>query len=158
MTVSKPSATLLLILSPSVKLPSRTLRWVGCGHRNKFKFSNDTTSGIVGIGYSNVSIIKQLRKEIGGKFAHCLSHQSDSKSYISLGTDAIVKGMAVARIQSYVFDSMKSELMKHIQETPIDDPQVKVITKRTCGIRIITYPLSKGFMLILNLEESLTPR
>nr|GMD83791.1 aspartic proteinase CDR1-like [Ipomoea batatas] len=35
----------------------------------------------------------------------------------------VALGMAVARIQSYVFDRMKSELMKHIQETPIDDPQ-----------------------------------
>nr|GMC55991.1 aspartic proteinase CDR1-like [Ipomoea batatas] len=148
---------------------------LGCGHRNKVKFSNSSASGIVGLGYSNVSIIKQLRKEIGGKFAHCLSPQSDSKSYISFGNDAIVKGpddvlipfaispeqpfywvilqsmsvgdknftiqqspgerveaygniiidsgTTVTRIPPDVFDGMKSELMKHINDTPIDDPQ-----------------------------------
>nr|GMC60776.1 aspartic proteinase CDR1-like [Ipomoea batatas] len=145
---------------------------LGCGHQNKFKFSNGIASGVVGLGYSNVSIIKQLHKEIDGKFAHCLSPQSDSKSYISFGTDAIVKGPDVVSIpflispvdpfywltlksmsvgnksfpiqlpplESYgnividsgltvtyippdVFDGMKSELMKHIHDTPIDDPQ-----------------------------------
>nr|GMC55987.1 aspartic proteinase CDR1-like [Ipomoea batatas] len=145
---------------------------LGCGHQNKFKFSNGTASGVLGLGYSNVSIIKELRKEIGGKFAHCLSPQSDSKSYISFGTDAVVKGpdavsipfvtfpieplywltlksmsvgnksfsvelpllespgniiidsgSTVTYIPSDVFDSMKSELMKHIHDTPIDDPQ-----------------------------------
>nr|GMC52178.1 aspartic proteinase CDR1-like [Ipomoea batatas] len=71
---------------------------LGCGHRNKAMFSNSTASGIVGLGYSNVSIIKQLRKEISGKFAYCLSPQSDSKSYISFGMDAIVKGYDVGFI------------------------------------------------------------
>nr|GMC54868.1 aspartic proteinase CDR1-like [Ipomoea batatas] len=146
---------------------------LGCGHQNKFKFSNVTASGVFGLGYSNVSIIKELRKEIGGKFAHCLSPQSDSKSYISFGADAIVEGpdtilidllispvkpfhywltlksmsvgdknfpvelpplesygniiidsgTTVTRIPPDVFDGMKSELMKHINDTPIDDPQ-----------------------------------
>nr|GMC52169.1 aspartic proteinase CDR1-like [Ipomoea batatas] len=145
---------------------------LGCGHQNKFKFSNGIASGIVGLGYSNISIIKQLGKEIGGKFAYCLSPQSHSRSYISFGSDAVVEGpdavlipflispfkpfywltlksmsvgnqsfpillpplesygnividsgMTVTRIPSDVFDGMKSELMKHIHETPIEDPQ-----------------------------------
>nr|GLL46742.1 aspartic proteinase CDR1-like [Ipomoea trifida] len=146
---------------------------LGCGHWNNVTFSNSIASGIVGLGYSNVSIMKQLSKEIGGKFAHCLSSQSDSKSYISFGTDAIVKGpdavstyisirpeeppfywlslesmsvgeknisvkqspletpgnividsgMTLTTIPPDVFDSMKSEIMKHIGETPVDDPQ-----------------------------------
>ncbi|XP_019152435.1 PREDICTED: aspartic proteinase CDR1-like [Ipomoea nil] len=65
---------------------------LGCGHRNDVTFSNGIASGIVGLGYSNVSIVKHLSEEIGGKFAHCLSSQSDSKSYISFGPDAIVTG------------------------------------------------------------------
>ncbi|XP_019152439.1 PREDICTED: aspartic proteinase CDR1-like [Ipomoea nil] len=144
---------------------------LGCGHQNKAKFSNTTASGIVGLGYSNASIIKQLREQIGGKFAHCFSPQSDSKSYISFGTDAIVtgpdtviipltittgdpfywlvldsmsvgnknfplevrpedagniiidSGTTVTFLPPNVFDGMKSEFMKHIDHTPIDDPQ-----------------------------------
>ncbi|XP_019152433.1 PREDICTED: aspartic proteinase CDR1-like [Ipomoea nil] len=64
----------------------------GCGHQNSGTFFGNT-SGIVGLGNSDISIVKQLDKEIGGKFAYCLSsHHPDSKSHISFGKDAIVKG------------------------------------------------------------------
>ncbi|XP_019152432.1 PREDICTED: aspartic proteinase CDR1-like [Ipomoea nil] len=63
----------------------------GCGHQNSVTFSGNV-SGIVGLGNSNISIVKQLDKDVGGKFAYCLSSQPDSKSHISFGKDAIVKG------------------------------------------------------------------
>ncbi|XP_019152431.1 PREDICTED: aspartic proteinase CDR1-like [Ipomoea nil] len=62
----------------------------GCGHNNSG--FPDVSSGIFGLGYSNVSFVKKLRNQIDGKFAYCLSPQPDSKSYISFGTDAIVTG------------------------------------------------------------------
>nr|GMC50275.1 aspartic proteinase CDR1-like [Ipomoea batatas] len=63
----------------------------GCGHQNSGTFLGNA-SGIVGLGNSNISIVKQLDKDVGGKFAYCLSSQPDSKSHISFGTDAIVNG------------------------------------------------------------------
>ncbi|XP_019152430.1 PREDICTED: aspartic proteinase CDR1-like [Ipomoea nil] len=147
----------------------------GCGDNNVF-FPN-VTSGVVGLGYSSVSIVKQLGNKIRGKFAYCLSPQPDSKSYICFGTDAIVSGpdavstpIAVSLdkttyywlslesisagdknfpvkqsstsdtsgqtgnviidsgttltiIPADVFDSLKSELMKQIPATPVDDPR-----------------------------------
>nr|GMC47817.1 aspartic proteinase CDR1-like [Ipomoea batatas] len=63
----------------------------GCGHQNSGTFLGNA-SGIVGLGNSDISIVKQLGKDVGGKFAYCLSSQPDSKSHISFGTDAIVKG------------------------------------------------------------------
>ncbi|XP_031120543.1 aspartic proteinase CDR1-like [Ipomoea triloba] len=150
----------------------------GCGHNNS-GFPN-VTSGIFGLGYSNVSIVKQLSNEISGKFAYCLSPQPDSKSYISFGKDAIVtgpdavsipfslsldktifywltlesmsagdknfpvkqsspsdignqaaasgnviidSGTTMTIIPTYMFNSLKSELMKQIPATPLDDPR-----------------------------------
>nr|GLL46744.1 hypothetical protein Itr_chr14CG14560 [Ipomoea trifida] len=61
-------------------------------------------------------------------------------------------------ISSNVADGLETIISRQIILANVVFRTVKVITKRTCGIRIITYPLSKGFMLILNLEESLTPR
>nr|GLL18092.1 aspartic proteinase CDR1-like [Ipomoea trifida] len=63
----------------------------GCGHQNSGTFLGNA-SGIVGLGNSDISIVKQLGKDVGGKFAYCLSSQPDSKSHISFGTDAIVNG------------------------------------------------------------------
>nr|GMC52181.1 aspartic proteinase CDR1-like [Ipomoea batatas] len=63
----------------------------GCGHQNSGTFLGNA-SGIVGLGNSDISIVKQLDKDVRGKFAYCLSSQPDSKSHISFGTDAIVNG------------------------------------------------------------------
>nr|GLL18090.1 aspartic proteinase CDR1-like [Ipomoea trifida] len=52
----------------------------GCGHENSGTFSGNS-SGIVGLGNSDISIVKQLDKDVGGKFAYCLSSQPDSKSH-----------------------------------------------------------------------------
>nr|GMC47819.1 aspartic proteinase CDR1-like [Ipomoea batatas] len=64
----------------------------GCGHENGGTFS-DSTSGIVGLGGDGVtSIIAQLDRQIGGKFAYCLSADANSTSHISFGPDAVVNG------------------------------------------------------------------
>ncbi|XP_019152438.1 PREDICTED: probable aspartic protease At2g35615 [Ipomoea nil] len=49
--------------------------------------------------------------------------QRSSLEFYSYGNIIIDSGMTVTHLPSDVFDSMKSELMKQIQETPIDDPQ-----------------------------------
>ncbi|XP_019152434.1 PREDICTED: aspartic proteinase CDR1-like [Ipomoea nil] len=67
----------------------------GCGHKNRATSYGNAThnaTGVVGLGYSNGSIVTQLDKDFGGKFAYCLSSQPDSKSHISFGKDAIVNG------------------------------------------------------------------
>lgn len=43
----------------------------GCGFENSGTF-NETSSGIVGLGGGQLSIVRQLGKQIGGKFSYCL--------------------------------------------------------------------------------------
>nr|XP_004244685.1 aspartic proteinase CDR1 [Solanum lycopersicum] len=69
----------------------------GCGHHNGGTFNNHT-SGIIGLGGGNVSIINQLDKEINGKFSYCLisialgSPISNVTSHINFGSSASVSG------------------------------------------------------------------
>ncbi|KAJ8555292.1 hypothetical protein K7X08_012788 [Anisodus acutangulus] len=70
----------------------------GCGHDNGGSFGNNT-SGIVGLGGSNVSIIKQLDKQVNGRFSYCLipndfssSSPSNATSHINFGAAAVVSG------------------------------------------------------------------
>ncbi|XP_009620775.1 probable aspartic protease At2g35615 isoform X2 [Nicotiana tomentosiformis] len=73
----------------------------GCGHDNGGTFTNLTT-GIVGLGGSNLSIVKQLEKEVVGSFSYCLipldlssSSASNATSHISFGPLARVSGPKV---------------------------------------------------------------
>ncbi|KAK4729229.1 hypothetical protein R3W88_022217 [Solanum pinnatisectum] len=43
----------------------------GCGHDNSGTFTN-ATSGIIGLGGGNASIVNQMHHEIKGKFSYCL--------------------------------------------------------------------------------------
>lgn len=63
----------------------------GCGHQNGGTF-NDATSGIVGLGGGPVSIITQLSKHVGGKFAYCLPSQEtlNISTHIAFGADAVI--------------------------------------------------------------------
>ncbi|PHT64289.1 Aspartic proteinase CDR1 [Capsicum annuum] len=70
----------------------------GCGHDNGGTFNNHT-SGIIGLGGGEVSIIKQLDKQINGKFSYCLipiqldsTSISNVTSHINFGSNAIVSG------------------------------------------------------------------
>ncbi|WMV40419.1 hypothetical protein MTR67_033804 [Solanum verrucosum] len=69
----------------------------GCGHDNGGTFNN-YTSGIIGLGGGEVSIINQLDKEINGKFSYCLisipldSPISNVTSHINFGSSATVSG------------------------------------------------------------------
>nr|XP_009589289.1 aspartic proteinase CDR1-like [Nicotiana tomentosiformis] len=69
----------------------------GCGHDNSGTFNN-YTSGIIGLGGGEVSIINQLDKQIKGKFSYCLipiplqSSISNATSHINFGDSATVSG------------------------------------------------------------------
>ncbi|XP_059315843.1 aspartic proteinase CDR1-like [Lycium ferocissimum] len=69
----------------------------GCGHNNSGTFTN-YTSGIIGLGGGEVSIINQLDKQIQGKFSYCLipisleSSFSNASSHINFGSSATVLG------------------------------------------------------------------
>ncbi|CAL9006142.1 unnamed protein product [Prunus brigantina] len=78
----------------NVALP-KTL--IGCGHDNNGTF-DEKSSGIVGLGGGNESLITQLGASIDGKFSHCLvSIQSQAKttSKLNFGTNAVVSGSEV---------------------------------------------------------------
>ncbi|CAN4075829.1 unnamed protein product [Withania somnifera] len=69
----------------------------GCGHDNGGTFNN-YTSGIIGLGGGEVSLIRQLDTHINGKFSYCLmsipldSSISNVTSHINFGSNAIVSG------------------------------------------------------------------
>ncbi|XP_055819385.1 aspartic proteinase CDR1-like [Solanum dulcamara] len=72
----------------------------GCGHDNGGTFNN-FTAGIVGLGGSKISFIKQLDKQIKGKFSYCLipidlsapfSFPPNATGKINFGPKAVVSG------------------------------------------------------------------
>ncbi|XP_058777059.1 aspartic proteinase CDR1-like [Vicia villosa] len=69
---------------------------MGCGHNNGNSMYNGPSSGIIGFGNGDTSLIKQLGSSIGGKFSYCLIDDYNSKSKrsskLSFGDDAIVSG------------------------------------------------------------------
>ncbi|XP_060182606.1 aspartic proteinase CDR1-like [Lycium barbarum] len=82
--------------SKNVSIPNIAF---GCGHSNAGTFPN-TTSGIIGLGGGNVSIVNQMNQEIKGKFSYCLipletSTNSNSTSHINFGESAVVSGPGV---------------------------------------------------------------
>ncbi|KAH0644310.1 hypothetical protein KY284_032194 [Solanum tuberosum] len=69
----------------------------GCGHDNSGTFTN-ATSGIIGLGGGNASIVNQMHHEIKGKFSYCLIplklllDSSNATSHINYGGNAVVSG------------------------------------------------------------------
>ncbi|KAK4729225.1 hypothetical protein R3W88_022213 [Solanum pinnatisectum] len=69
----------------------------GCGHDNGGTFPN-ATSGIIGLGGGNASIVNQMHQQIKGKFSYCLIplesllDNSNATSHINFGNCAIVSG------------------------------------------------------------------
>ncbi|GAV78152.1 Asp domain-containing protein, partial [Cephalotus follicularis] len=67
----------------------------GCGHDNGGAF-NEKTTGIIGLGGGQVSLISQLSMSINGKFSYCLvpltSTSSNDSSTINFGANAVVSG------------------------------------------------------------------
>ncbi|KDO42752.1 hypothetical protein CISIN_1g014537mg [Citrus sinensis] len=73
----------------AVALPGITF---GCGTNNGGLFNSKTT-GIVGLGGGDISLISQMRTTIAGKFSYCLVPVSSTK--INFGTNGIVSGPGV---------------------------------------------------------------
>ncbi|CAK8535612.1 unnamed protein product [Lathyrus sativus] len=71
---------------------------IGCGHTNTWSYSyKGKSSGVIGFGKGDMSIIKQLGSSIDGKFSYCLIvndyyKQSNLSSKLNFGDDAIVSG------------------------------------------------------------------
>ncbi|XVF30476.1 hypothetical protein REPUB_Repub16aG0061300 [Reevesia pubescens] len=67
---------------------------IGCGHNNDGTF-NEKTSGIIGLGGGDVSLISQLGTSIAGKFSYCLLPVSKAgeSSKMNFGSNAIVSGV-----------------------------------------------------------------
>ncbi|XWS24790.1 hypothetical protein CRYUN_Cryun27aG0014800 [Craigia yunnanensis] len=69
---------------------------IGCGHNNDGTF-DENTSGIVGLGGGEVSLISQLGTSIAGKFSYCLLpiSKAGESSKMNFGSNAIVSGAGV---------------------------------------------------------------
>ncbi|KAE8667535.1 Aspartic proteinase CDR1 [Hibiscus syriacus] len=72
------------------------IRYPGCGHNNDGTF-NEKTSGIIGLGGGEVSLISQLGTSIAGKFSYCLLPISETgnSSRLNFGSSAVVSGPGV---------------------------------------------------------------
>ncbi|XP_059664256.1 aspartic proteinase CDR1-like [Cornus florida] len=71
----------------------------GCGRDNGGIF-NESTSGIIGLGGAQLSLVNQLSENIHGKFSYCLvppfnATSSGVTSKINFGTNATVSGSGV---------------------------------------------------------------
>ncbi|KAL1538337.1 aspartic proteinase CDR1-like [Salvia divinorum] len=87
-------ATETLTFDGGVSFPNLTF---GCGHENSGRL-NDAASGVVGLAVAgdSLSIIKQLKSSIRGKFSYCLTlRDSNATSKISFGSSAVVAGPKV---------------------------------------------------------------
>ncbi|KAK8286004.1 hypothetical protein V6Z11_D08G261300 [Gossypium hirsutum] len=69
---------------------------IGCGTVNGGTF-DEKTSGIIGLGGGQVSLISQLRTSVAGKFSYCLLpiSQAGNSSKINFGSNAIVSAPGV---------------------------------------------------------------
>ncbi|KAK8558807.1 hypothetical protein V6N13_098441 [Hibiscus sabdariffa] len=69
---------------------------MGCGLNNGGIFS-EKTSGIIGLGVGETSLISQLGTSIAGKFSYCLLPISETgnSSKMNFGTNAVVSGRGV---------------------------------------------------------------
>jgi hypothetical protein len=97
--LSKETLTLYSTSGSSVSFPNTI---IGCGHNNKFLFSDQNYSGIVGLGNGPTSLIKQLDSSIEGKFSYCLipvynmdSDISNFSNKLNFGDAAVVSGERV---------------------------------------------------------------
>ncbi|VFR03565.1 unnamed protein product [Cuscuta campestris] len=117
----------------------------GCGHQNNGTFSNET-SGIVGLGRSDISIINQLDKEIEGKFAYCLGGDQDSKSHISFGAKAAVGGPGAVKTQMFESENQPEFYWLYLEGVSVGGkkafPGAKKTTLPPAG------PPSKGNIII----------
>ncbi|GMI63556.1 CONSTITUTIVE DISEASE RESISTANCE 1 [Hibiscus trionum] len=74
--VATDSLTLSSSSGPPVIIPNVV---IGCGHNNDGTF-DENTSGIVGLGGGDVSLISQLGTTIAGKFSYCLLPLTEARN------------------------------------------------------------------------------
>ncbi|CAL5199726.1 unnamed protein product [Lathyrus oleraceus] len=90
---------------------------IGCGHNNGEPMYNGPSSGVIGFGSGDTSLIKQLGSSFGKKFSYCLIYEYNKKvnrsSKLNFGENAIVTGdnvvsTPIAKMKDYYFLTMKA--------------------------------------------------
>ncbi|KAL8124337.1 hypothetical protein AgCh_012114 [Apium graveolens] len=102
----------------------------GCGHSNAGKFDKFTT-GIVGLGNGQVSIVNQLSDTINGKFSYCLvPPNSNVSSKISFGSNAVVSGSGVQSTPFYTSDQADTFYNLNLEGVSVGNASIKFDKKK----------------------------
>ncbi|KAK1383830.1 aspartic proteinase CDR1-like [Heracleum sosnowskyi] len=102
----------------------------GCGHLNAGKFDKFTT-GIVGLGNGELSIVNQLSDTINGKFSYCLAPVNKNvSSKISFGSDAVVSGPGVQSTPFYTNDQQDTFYNLNLESVSVGNANIKFESKK----------------------------
>ncbi|KAL9423122.1 hypothetical protein AB3S75_035253 [Citrus x aurantiifolia] len=113
----------------AVALPGITF---GCGTNNGGLFNSKTT-GIVGLGGGDISLISQMRTTIAGKFSYCLVRASSTK--INFGTNGIVSGPGV--VSTPLIVKSKTFYVLTIDAISVGNQRLEVMSGSTPGGDIV---------------------
>ncbi|PHU08746.1 hypothetical protein BC332_20606 [Capsicum chinense] len=103
----------------------------GCGHDNGDQFPVGT-SGIIGLGRGDISIVNQMNDEIKGKFSYCLASSIPAHvnvtSRISFGDSAVVSGPGVVSTPLIRRESLKSFYFLTLESISVGDKNLPFIS------------------------------
>ncbi|KAM3270773.1 aspartic proteinase CDR1-like [Capsicum chacoense] len=109
----------------------------GCGRSNGGMFTN-ATSGFIGLGRGNLSIVNQMHQEIKGKFSYCLipfeisSTNPNATSHIKFGDNAVVSGPGV--LSTPLFTKVESTLYRlNLTAISLGNKRVEYIFSESSG-------------------------
>ncbi|PHU08748.1 hypothetical protein BC332_20608 [Capsicum chinense] len=103
------------------------LTFFGCGHDNGGTLFPFGTTGIIGLGRGDISIVNQMKDDIKGKFSYCLIPFGASKtidkqtSHINFGDSAVVSGPGVVSTHLTRKESQKSFYYLFLESISIGD-------------------------------------
>ncbi|PHT39501.1 hypothetical protein CQW23_18355 [Capsicum baccatum] len=103
------------------------LTFFGCGHDNGGTLFPFGTTGIIGLGRGDISIVNQMNDDIKGKFSYCLIPFGASKtidkqtSHINFGDSAVVSGPGVVSTHLIRKESQKSFYYLFLESISIGD-------------------------------------
>ncbi|CAL5199729.1 unnamed protein product [Lathyrus oleraceus] len=101
---------------------------IGCGHTNTLAFDyNGQSSGIIGLGKGNMSMVNQLGSLIDGKFSYCLAVNEYYKEFnlsskLNFGDVAVVSGDNVV---STPFDKNKDHYYLSLEAFSVGNKRIK---------------------------------
>ncbi|XP_016557742.2 aspartic proteinase CDR1-like [Capsicum annuum] len=109
----------------------------GCGRSNGGMFIN-ATSGFIGLGRGNLSIVNQMHQEIKGKFSYCLipfeisSTNPNATSHINFGDNAVVSSPGV--VSTPLFTKVESTLYRlNLTAISLGNKRVEYIFSESSG-------------------------